>query len=549
MSDIAELAAPFGEGPFGPPTVPLPAVATTYPTLLPPNSTKLERALAGPTGRIDNAIVYPGTPNPLSVGIDLLEQAMFCPASLLPWLAWYMSLSLWDWEWDETKRRSVIARAVELNRIKGTAQGIREYCDVMGSEAVQIVVPPQEFYIGQPLTKDQWNAWIQKMPEIRIKLIQGSGIADLDTDWYIGTAPGWSGSPPITSNDQVWKVWHLESNVWIVISEHPTQVEADDAVTGLVPAEYYMVSPGITQVPVIYPPMPIPYGIGLGVIGSSFLSPPDQGPILYGRRIIERVDGVDHPLQLVVETTTTVQDQVLNVERVYTAGTSTMGFFLGDGFLGDQLFLEGTVNEVEPSVVTLDLDSTYDNTTDTLGLTTVWPSLTPISPRYIRESDTVDAGPYCYLDDFFMGASDQQTPLSGGVATYPEAIIKINDAGNLLADVLYLLDPNVATPMMEGFSFIGVSRIGMPAYRAEVMVDLKMSDPNREMLYLNDGFIGEGIIGELDTSLIDRAIYAIRASKAVRDKIMVSFAPYRPVMPKDFLTSGMKVGDWVPNRL
>ena len=58
---------------------------TTFPTLLPPNATKLEKAIAGPTGRIDNAIPVP---------IDKLLNADECPAAYLPWLAWHMSLDL-----------------------------------------------------------------------------------------------------------------------------------------------------------------------------------------------------------------------------------------------------------------------------------------------------------------------------------------------------------------------------------------------------------------------------------------------------------------------
>ena len=439
---------------------------TTFPTLLPPNATKLEKAIAGPTGRIDNAIPVP---------IDKLLNADECPAAYLPWLAWHMSLDLWDWRWDETKRRAVIARAVELNRMKGTAHAIRTYCNIMDSEAVQIVVPPQEFYIGNPLTKAEWDIWIHQMTEIRIKLIEGEGVASHDS-WFI------QDSTSTLSNLQ------------------------------------------------------------FGWVGHSFLLD-DDGPILYGRRIIKRINGVDYPLQIVERTTYVHDSETIDVERVHIPGKSTDGFFLDNDYIGTE-FLD--VQELEPKIVTLRLDGTYVHETSTLGLTTVWPSLKPQSPRYERNSDTRPAGDFAYLDDFFIGAEDvyETSPLG----TYPLGIIPHNRAGDMLADRIFMIDPSVAAPMMEGMSFIGVSRLGMPAFRAEVMVDLLEKDRGG-MIFVDDGFVNHSIIGTLDETLIDRACYAIRASKAIRDKIMVSFAPLRPIRATDILTPEMKAGDWVPARL
>ena len=455
-----------------------------YPDLLPPNKTKLERALAEQTGRLDGEV--DGTI------IDRLLNADECPAAYLPWLAWHMSLDLWDWRWSETKRRAVIARAVELNRMKGTAHAIRTYCNIMDSEAVQIVVPPQEFYIGEPLTKAEWDVWIHQMTEVRIKLIEGEGVASHDS-------------------------WFVQDST-LALSDIDLDSPND---------------------PVELPPTT---HMQFGWIDNSFILD-DEGPILYGRRVIKRINGIDYPMQLVERTTYIHDSETIDVERVHIPGISSDGLFLDNDYI-DNGFLD--TQELAPKIVTIRLDGTYSHETSTLGLTMVWPSLKPQSPRYERNSDTRPAGDYAYLDDFFMGVEDvyETSPLG----TYPPGFIPYNRAGDLLADRIFLIDPTVAAPMMEGMSFIGVSRLGMPAFRAEVMVDLLEKDRGG-MIFVDDGFINDNIIGTLDETLIDRACYAITASKAVRDKIMVSFAPLRPIRATDILTPEMKAGDWIADRL
>lgn len=141
---------------------------TDWPDLLPPNATPLEKALAGPTGRLDNAIDVP---------IDTLLNAWTCPADFLPWLAWHLSLDLWDWKWDEFKKRSVISKAIELARSKGTLNGLRKHCAVMDTEVVQVVRPPQGTFASASLTKGEYDAWLRTMPQIRVYLAREQGSA------------------------------------------------------------------------------------------------------------------------------------------------------------------------------------------------------------------------------------------------------------------------------------------------------------------------------------------------------------------------------------
>lgn len=140
--------------------------ATAYPHLLPPNNVPLERAISGPTGRLDHDIPVP---------IDTLLDAWNCPAEYLPWLAWHMSLDLWDWEWDEFKRRSVIDKAIVLARSKGTAGGMMKHCEVVDTEVTQLITQPQGLFCSSVLSKDEYDDWLRTMPQIRVYLANEEG--------------------------------------------------------------------------------------------------------------------------------------------------------------------------------------------------------------------------------------------------------------------------------------------------------------------------------------------------------------------------------------
>jgi phage tail P2-like protein len=89
-------------------------------TLLPPNATALERALdAVEADRLGTM--------PVAVG-DVWSPAR-CPADLLPWLAWGVSIDIWDTTWPEQVRRDAIAGAIEEQRRKGTKLAVRKALD------------------------------------------------------------------------------------------------------------------------------------------------------------------------------------------------------------------------------------------------------------------------------------------------------------------------------------------------------------------------------------------------------------------------------------
>ncbi|EGF93104.1 phage tail protein I [Asticcacaulis biprosthecium C19] len=97
-------------------------------SLLPPNATNLERALAA-------AVQLPALPSTMR---DLWNPDL-CPEALLPWLAWSLSIDNWNPAWSVAIRRERIRQAIALQRIKGTRQSVADAIAVLGGEVVDIV--------------------------------------------------------------------------------------------------------------------------------------------------------------------------------------------------------------------------------------------------------------------------------------------------------------------------------------------------------------------------------------------------------------------------
>lgn len=97
--------------------------------LLPPNATAFERAAADVIGaRFDGA-----------VPVRDLWSPERCPAPLLPWLAWALSVDVWDAAWPEATRRRVIAESLSVHRIKGSRAAIDRAIAAMGLGEVTVI--------------------------------------------------------------------------------------------------------------------------------------------------------------------------------------------------------------------------------------------------------------------------------------------------------------------------------------------------------------------------------------------------------------------------
>jgi phage tail P2-like protein len=87
----------------------------TYPTLLPPGSTPLEKAIE----QVGAYLLDIPTP------IRDVRSADKCPINLLPWEAWGRSLDNWSSDWLAPVKRARVRDAIPIARKKGTAASVR----------------------------------------------------------------------------------------------------------------------------------------------------------------------------------------------------------------------------------------------------------------------------------------------------------------------------------------------------------------------------------------------------------------------------------------
>ena len=95
--------------------------------LLPSNATAAERALADVEG-------VSLLPMPAEVIATLWDPAT-CPAHLLPYLAWALSVDVWNPSWPVATQRAVIASSPAVHRRKGTRAAVEDAVAALGLQA------------------------------------------------------------------------------------------------------------------------------------------------------------------------------------------------------------------------------------------------------------------------------------------------------------------------------------------------------------------------------------------------------------------------------
>ena len=91
-------------------------------SLLPYNATSQERSLEGATARAaDVPVMVRQSWNPDT-----------CPAALLPWLAWALSIDEWSAAWPEAVKRAVIRDSYQVHKKKGTVLSVRQVFASLG---------------------------------------------------------------------------------------------------------------------------------------------------------------------------------------------------------------------------------------------------------------------------------------------------------------------------------------------------------------------------------------------------------------------------------
>lgn len=111
----------------------------------------------------------------------------------LPYLAWAMGVNMWQDEWRELTKRTWVARQWTFKSLRGTADGTRMAVDYIGRDVspwgyhcTKFTVPPQKVYSGPTMTREEREAWLELMPQVRIWRVYERGIAPYGKAFYGG---------------------------------------------------------------------------------------------------------------------------------------------------------------------------------------------------------------------------------------------------------------------------------------------------------------------------------------------------------------------------
>lgn len=102
------------------------------------NPVSSERLLVGIERYFEPGALLPGA---------LLEEHERAPKEFLPWLASWVALTLRD-DWDELRKRDLIAKVAQLYRLRGTKRGVEEFLRIYTRLGAQIDELNMPFQLG-----------------------------------------------------------------------------------------------------------------------------------------------------------------------------------------------------------------------------------------------------------------------------------------------------------------------------------------------------------------------------------------------------------------
>ena len=105
-----------------------------------------EEILGGAFDSLSGKNLLEGIQRYFEPGADLPDSQRV-PSDFLPWLAGWVSLTLRE-DWDESRKRDFVARAVQLYRTRGTRSGVASFVGVYTGLPVEIDEDNEAFQIG-----------------------------------------------------------------------------------------------------------------------------------------------------------------------------------------------------------------------------------------------------------------------------------------------------------------------------------------------------------------------------------------------------------------
>jgi hypothetical protein len=420
----------------------------TYPSLLPSNRSEWATALSE-TG----AARYP---LPAELVASVWSPAD-CPVHILPYLAWALSVDLWDDAWPETLKREACRRALELHRLKTTVAGIKEHVALTGSKVLRVVRPPARGYSYAAMTPEQKAAWLEGLPQIRIYPFYRRQIGVKSRMFFSG--PGGR-------------------------SFHSTRQVA-------LSADWTYTSLGFPQPQIVT--------VSRGITGFHRTS---RGLNLFGRRAAYYDRGVERDINYDIDSFGGT------IERAYISRTTKRPFLKAGGFSHFMSASRGA-----SGVITLALN-------DEAGEFAITPSVRPVDvrPQRVYQARTAPTA------RAFMGRFRNNT------------FMKTSFGPLMIYDKVSLHDPARMGARRKTRSYHGHGRLGIAPYTSEILIRVPMT----RLRSRRARFHKVGFLKSANMTPLDRAIEAVRVSKAFRDTVLIDTTTYRSVT----LGAGLKLGSF-----
>lgn len=394
-------------------------------TLLPDNRTAFEEATDLTGARIAD----------LPIGLRQLVQPHAVPAPHLPWLAWGLSVDLWDKDWPEEKKRARTARSLSFHAIKGTQTAIAEALAVMGAEARRFIVPPAKTYLSKALTEAERAAYLDRFAQLRVYPFVARGVSGRNTRFL--SAPDGPGTAFAGPNNPV----SIAETKYIRTAKLFDRGEETNLTLRTVTPERVGAFNAIAYDEVVLSPKP-------------------------------------------------------------TAAIHLNAMPKAQAFLIDDI-------GVPRRIVRIPRDETYSYRLGREQYTTVLP-----------DGDLIDVRPQMIAEEH---PAQQRSIFPGGTgqrvlgACLPETI-----AWQHLFERWHIHDPDRALDVRHQSTHLGVTRLGMPAYHAEVLTRIK----GRRHPRTAGAFVNGYMVATSQTPITD-AREAVMVSKSLRDKVLINTKTYR----------------------
>jgi phage tail P2-like protein len=409
----------------------------------------------------------------LPVPLDQLYRWDTCPTAFLPWLAWANSVDIWDEAWPEETKRNLIRESFELHRRKGSIYAISRYIAYAGGTLRRAITPPDRCYAGASMSQAERAAWLDRFPQIRIYNFRSG------SNWSYGA----------------------------------------------------FVSKGAYRLPKTF-------------LGATAFAYQTDAWARYGRRAFLWDKGSHHlasgqevALRWAERTRVDEHGVATTFEQVFIPGTAVKGLFLGSAsaagnVAGKRFPVESAANT---RVVSLAIQMPYAAASDRLTRhTSVGPGLKPVSvfPRKVAERGTRRGG------QVFAGMTrrerwlDRETGQRHVIRGFVHGHLPPTTAGDRLYDRIDLHDP-ARLPHKHGAStFLGHTRLGMPAYHMQLDVEIRGQRTPKQA----DRFVA-GYLVKSDQKRLRDVCAAIVRAKSARDKVLLRTALHRPPNSTDGYTT------------